>query len=114
MHKAYVIDALSRQLDPTCRGRQNWNYLANLNDVPTELVLKCQSQERHSRSEAMFKVLAASNPDLPIRTLKCHLQDLQLNKVRDYIANIDGKCCISNQREPQYKFTKVEKHQKRY
>ena len=94
MHKAYVIDALSRLLDPICRGLQNWRHLANLNDVPIDLELKCQSQERHSISEAMFKVLATSNPVLPIGTLKIHLQDLQMNKVRDYIANLDGKCCI--------------------
>lgn len=96
MHKPYVIDALSRLLDPTCRGLQNWRHLAQRNDVSTDLELKFLSQERHSRSEAMFKVLAASNPSLPIGTLKCHLQDLQMNKVRDYIACLDGKCCMSS------------------
>lgn len=94
MDKAYVIDALSRKLDPTIKGLQNWRHLAQLNDVSTDLELKCLSQERHSRSESMFKVLAASNPSLPIGTFRRYLEDLQINTVRDYIACLDGKSCI--------------------
>lgn len=90
MDKAYVIDALSRKLDPTNKGLQNWRHLAQLNDVSTDL----ESQERHSRSESMFKVLAASNPSLPIGTFRHHLEDLQINTVRDYIVCLEGKCCI--------------------
>ena len=93
MDKAHIMDALSRKLDPTSKGLQNWKYLAQRNDVSTDLVLKLTSQERHSRSEEMFKVLAASNPSLSIGTFRRHLQDLQINKVRDYIASLDGKYC---------------------
>ena len=98
MDKTYVTDALSRKLDPTCKGLQNWRHLAQLNDVSTDLELKLVSQERHSRSEEMFKVLAASNPSLPIGALRRHLQDLQINKVRDYIACLEGKYCINQVR----------------
>jgi len=86
---AYVIDALSRKLDPTSRHLQNWKHLAHLNDVSADL-----AQERHSRSEEMFKVLAASNPSLSIGTLRRHLENLQINTVRDYIARLDGRSCI--------------------
>ena len=92
MNKVYVMSALSRHLDPSCRGIENWVHLANLNDVSTDLQLKCQSQERHSRSEEMFTVLAASDPDLCIGTVKGHLRDLQINKVKDYIEGLNGKC----------------------
>jgi len=94
--KAYVIDALGRKLDPTSRNLQNWKHLGQLNDVSTDLELKCLAQERHTRSEEMFKVLAASNPSLSIGTFKRHLEDLQINTVGNYLARLDGKCCNYN------------------
>ena len=96
LQKAFVIDALSRLLDPTNKYRQNWRHLAQLNEVSTDLESKFLPQEHPSRSQAMFKVLAASNPSLPIGTFKSVLQGLRINQVREYIANLDGKCSISS------------------
>lgn len=108
LQKPFVIDALSRLLDKTSKGRQNWRHLAQLNEVSTDLVSKFLSQEHHSRSEAMFKVLVASNPSLPIGTFRSVLQELRINQVREYIACLDGKCCISsNQLKERFIFSLV-------
>ncbi len=97
LYKVYVMDTLSLHLDMSCKGIENWRHLANLNDVSTDLQLKFQAGERHCIAEKMFEVLAATDPDLLVGTLKQHLEDLKINNVVLYIRNLnlDGKCCIS-------------------
>lgn len=97
LHQVYVMDTLSRHLDMSCKGIENWRNLANLNEVSTDLQLKCQAGERHCMAEKMFEVLGATDPDLLVGTLKQHLEDLKINNVELYIRNLnlDGKCCIS-------------------
>ena len=81
------MDTLGQYLDPSYRGLQNWRHLAELNKVSTDLL-----KERHSRSEEMFKVVASTDPDLPIGTVKSHLRNLKINEVMDYIQNLGGMC----------------------
>ena len=98
LHKVYVMDVISRHLDLSCRGTQNWRHLASLNGVPDYLQLKlCQSGEQHSRSEKLFDLLCTTDPDLLIGTLKQHLSDLKINNVEHYIQslNLRGKSASS-------------------
>ncbi len=97
LHHVYVMDAISRRLDVSCKGNQNWRHLAILNDVSTDLQLKWQSGERHCRSEKMFEVVFTIDPDLLIGTLQQHLRDLKINNVEHYLGSLhlEGKCCIS-------------------
>lgn len=87
------MDAISRHLDMSCKGIQNWSHLASLHEVSVYLRLKCQTGEHHSRSEKMFDLLSAEDPDLLIGTLKQHLRDLKINNVEHYIKelNLRGK-----------------------
>lgn len=94
IHDVYVMDALSRHLDMSCRGIENWRHLANLNGVATHLQLKWQSGENHSRFEKVFQVvLFTIDPDLAIGTLQQHLRDLKINNVEHYIKSLhlEGK-----------------------
>ena len=88
-HDVYVMDTLSRHLDMSCRGIENWSHLANLNGVETYLQLKWQSGESHSRSEKVFEVvLLTIDPDLSIGTLQQHLRYLKINNVDHYIKSL--------------------------
>ncbi|KAL9988352.1 hypothetical protein ACROYT_G002788 [Oculina patagonica] len=89
LYKVYVMDTLSLHLDMSCKGIENWRHLANLNDVSTDLQLKFQAGERHCIAEKMFEVLAATDPDLLVGTLKQHLEDLKINNVVLYIRNLN-------------------------
>lgn len=93
LHKVSVMDAVSRRLDMSCKGIQNWRHLASLNGVSESLQLKCQAGEQQSRSEKMFELLSTTDPDLLIGTLKQHLRDLNINDVELYIQslNLRGK-----------------------
>lgn len=93
MHDVYVMDAISRYLDMSCKGIRNWRHLASLNGVPENLQLRCQEGEHHSRSEKMFALLAAEKPDLRIGALKEYLRDLKINNVEHYIQKLklEGK-----------------------
>ena len=88
------MDQFKNHLDTSCKGIQNWRYLADLNDVPLDEQRRWQSGERHSKTEKMFEVLACTNPDLLIGTLTQHLRNHQINNVAKYITSLhlDGKC----------------------
>lgn len=91
------MNVISRHLDMSCRGIQNWQHLASLNGVPESVQLKYEAGERQSRSEKMFDLLSATDPDLLIGTLKQHLRDLKINNVERYIhgLNLRGKSASS-------------------
>lgn len=48
------------------------------------------SQERLSKSEALFEVVGSRNPNLPIGDVKQHLSDLKIIEVRDYLKKPHG------------------------
>ena len=87
------MDVISRHLDMSCRGIQNWRHLASLTGVSEYVQLKCQTGEQQSRSEKMFDLLSTTDPDLLVGTLKQHLRDLNINTVELYIQglNLRGK-----------------------
>ena len=88
LHKVYVMDVISRHLDMSCRGIQNWRHLASLNGVPESVQLKYQAGEQQSRSEKMFDLLSTTHPGLLIGTLKQHLSGLNINSVELYIQGL--------------------------
>lgn len=75
-------EKLSYFLDTSIKRVQNWRHLAELHGISTDL-----SQERLSKSEALFEVVGSRNPNLPIGDVKQHLSDLKIIEVRDYLKS---------------------------
>ena len=89
--RVFIKDKLSYFLDTSFKRVQNWRHLAELNEVSTD-----QSQERLSKSEALFEVVVSRNPNLLIGDVKALLSNLKMIEVRNYLNSQDGmlKICV--------------------
>ena len=88
----YAMDILKRRLDTSYnKNIQNWQHLAYHQNVPQDMILKLTCQSPASRSESLFQLLESTNPDLPIGTLKFHLNSLtNMGNVEKCINHLEG------------------------
>ncbi|CAH3037869.1 unnamed protein product [Pocillopora meandrina] len=89
--RVFIKDKLSYSLDTSFKRVQNWRHLAELNEVSTD-----QSQERLSKSEALFEVVVSRNPNLLIGDVKALLSNLKMIEVRNYLKRHDDKIKIKD------------------
>ena len=88
----YAMDILKRRLDTSYnKNIQNWQHLAYHQNVPQDMISKLTCQSPASRSKSLFQLLESTNPDLPIGTLKFHLNSLtNMGNVEKCINHLEG------------------------